>query len=408
MEHYVNAQNLVLLGEKFAVQNWLKACEAELCKRRGLCPSCDAKRAILFAEHLNSSVLLPFAYRHVVWSIPKRFRVYFRFDRELISKLYQAAWQAWNDIVGASGKTGAIMALHTAGDLLNFHPHIHSLCLDGFVNDETRYVQHSTIDQPLLQEYFAENVFASLLEAGLITEDVIDQIRSQEHWGFNVWCGEPIVPEDTGQRLFIARYLKRAPLALDRLSLMEDGPEPIIRIVKHLDDGDVHRDLLPLEFLAELQQHIPDTWEQTTRYYGLHASRTRGAEPAGFRTKLSANTDVVWFNGNPSNPAITLTLSAVNTSSVSVLPTDLVEPKPKASQTWAACIKLIYEVDPLTCPKCGSPMKIIAFLQQPREIGKIAENLGYPKYRAPPPFKKAPSTPVQTIVPFFDHLQFSA
>ena len=378
------------------------------CKRRGLCPSCDTKRAILFAEHLNESVLLPLPYRHVVWGIPKRLRVYFRFDRKLIGKLYQAAWQAWDDIVGTAGKTGAIMALHSAGDLLNFHPHIHSLCLDGVVNNQTQFVQQSAIDKPLLQEYFAQNVFALLLKAELITEDVIDQIRSQEHWGFNVWLGEPISTADTEQRLFIARYLKRCPLALDRLSLIEDGTEPLIRIVKHLDDGDVHRDLSPLEFLAELQQAIPDTWEQTTRYYGLHASRTRGAEPVGFRAQLSASTDVVWFNGEPGNTAASSDLAQSADSIPAPVMAEPTEPKPKASQTWAACIKLIYEVDPLECPRCGSQMKIIAFLQQPREIEKIADNLGYPKYRSPPPFKKAPSIPKQTVIPFFEDIEFAA
>ena len=33
----------------------------------------------------------------------------------------------------------------------------------------------------------------------------------------------------------------------------------------------------PLEFLAELSQHIPDTYEQVIRYYGHYSARTRGA-----------------------------------------------------------------------------------------------------------------------------------
>ena len=28
---------------------------------------------------------------------------------------------------------------------------------------------------------------------------------------------------------------------------------------------------------------------------------------------------------------------------------------------WAALIKMVYEVDPLICPKCGGTMKIISF-----------------------------------------------
>ncbi len=112
------------------------------CKRRCLCPSCDTKRSLLFAEHLESTVLLPYPRRHVVWSIPKRLRVYFRYDRSLIKHLYSAAWNAWRETIVEAipdSQPAAIMALHTAGDLLNFHPHIHSLCLDGGINDDAGF-----------------------------------------------------------------------------------------------------------------------------------------------------------------------------------------------------------------------------------------------------------------------------
>ena len=61
------------------------------CKRRGLCPSCDAKRGVLFAEHLHELVLRPLPHRHLTFSIPKRLRVYFKYDRKLTTLLYRAA-----------------------------------------------------------------------------------------------------------------------------------------------------------------------------------------------------------------------------------------------------------------------------------------------------------------------------
>lgn len=44
------------------------------CKRRILCPSCDAKRALIFGEHLHENVLLPYEHSHQVFTIPKRLR----------------------------------------------------------------------------------------------------------------------------------------------------------------------------------------------------------------------------------------------------------------------------------------------------------------------------------------------
>lgn len=38
----------------------------------------------------------------------------------------------------------------------------------------------------------------------------------------------------------------------------------------------------------------------------------------------------------------------------------------------------IYEVLPLTCPKCGGMMRIIAFIDDPTEVKRILTDLGEP------------------------------
>ena len=364
------------------------------CKQRCLCPSCDTLRSLLFAEHLHSNVLLPYPHRHVVWSIPKRLRVYFRYDRALTKHLYTAAWNAWRDAASdllPGFQTGAVMALHTAGDLLNFHPHVHSLCLDGSVDESGAFHQLPAIDTEQIAASFAEKVFQFLLDAELITEDVAENMKSWEHSGFNVYSAESTPAENTDARLFLARYLKRSPLALERMSLIEAEPEPTIRIVKKLDDSESTRELSPLEFLAEVQQHIPNTWEQTTRYFGMYAARTRGKErlEREWKQKFESKTSINFFSSDSSD------FSAVDNTSTA-------EPTPKASRSWAAMIKRIYEIDPLVCEKCGGQMKIIAFMQQQREIEKICDNLGYPRYRAPPPLGNVSPSSEFKLVPLFD------
>ncbi len=47
----------------------------------------------------------------------------------------------------------------------------------------------------------------------------------------------------------------------------------------------------------------------------------------------------------------------------------------KSKSTWARLIAKIYEVDPLVCPKCGSEMKILAFIMDTCEIKKILKHL---------------------------------
>jgi hypothetical protein len=42
---------------------------------------------------------------------------------------------------------------------------------------------------------------------------------------------------------------------------------------------------------------------------------------------------------------------------------------------WARLIQKIYEIDPLLCPKCLGPMKIIAFIEDDALIRKILVHL---------------------------------
>ena len=63
------------------------------CQQRCLCPSCHQKRSLLLAERIAQSICQPVPHRQIVWTIPKRLRVYFRFDRRLLGQLARAAWE---------------------------------------------------------------------------------------------------------------------------------------------------------------------------------------------------------------------------------------------------------------------------------------------------------------------------
>jgi hypothetical protein len=57
------------------------------CKRRHFCPSCHQKRVIEYGECLLTDVLKKVPHRHWVFSIPKRLRIYFMYDRALLGNL---------------------------------------------------------------------------------------------------------------------------------------------------------------------------------------------------------------------------------------------------------------------------------------------------------------------------------
>jgi hypothetical protein len=89
------------------------------CKKRGLCPSCNAKRAVKFGEHLYDSVLERVPHRHCGFTLPKRLRVYFRYDRSLSNILFQAAATTVQEVLGSDTETPAlVLTLQTAGEAL--------------------------------------------------------------------------------------------------------------------------------------------------------------------------------------------------------------------------------------------------------------------------------------------------
>lgn len=54
-------------------------------------------------------------------------------------------------------------------------------------------------------------------------------------------------------------------------------------------------------------------------------------------------------------------------------------------RAWARLLAKVYEVDPMTCPKCGADMKVIAVIEDADEIKRILRHLAKIG-RSPPSF----------------------
>ncbi|HPG01359.1 MAG TPA: transposase zinc-binding domain-containing protein, partial [Kiritimatiellia bacterium] len=106
------------------------------CKGRWFCPSCHQKKVQLFGALLSETILFPVPHRHFTFGIPKMLRPYFRFDRDLLKDLCRLAHECLLEYLRATldlpeGLPGIVMAIHTFGEYLDFHPHLHALVADG-------------------------------------------------------------------------------------------------------------------------------------------------------------------------------------------------------------------------------------------------------------------------------------
>jgi len=138
----------------------------------------------------------------------------------------------------------------------------------------------------------------------------------------------------------------------------------------------------PLDFLAELTQHIPNQGEHLIRYYGCYsnkARRKRAGAAGGVPVGVAADIEVANGGAGPAADAgVAAEAEGIGDKA--------------ARRRWAMLIRKVYQVDPLVCPKCGGLMKIITFIEakQGDVIRKILEHCGLWK---PPPARPPPRPP---------------
>lgn len=196
---------------------------------------------------------------------------------------------------------------------------------------------------------------------------------SQKHTGFNAWLGEEIKPGDEGFRLFLGRYIDRAPVANRNISLEGE-------LVKYTGKNRQFKLSTPLDFLALLSSHIANHYESVIRLYGWYSYRSRGE-----RRKAAA--------------AAGRETSAEDSVEKQVPIVDTAVDRQAAKRSWAALIRKVFELEPLCCQRCGGPMKIVGFIVDCQEVSRLLKNLGIPPFTTPKPI---PSTgpPVSEPRPF--------
>jgi hypothetical protein len=127
------------------------------CRGRCFCPSCHQKRALEKAGWVAEHVCAEVPHRQFVFTIPKRLRIYFRFERRLLGHLCRAAARTVITVYrAASGRLdavpGMVGAIQTFGQLIHAHPHIHALVTEGvFLPDGTFLPLPKLATEPFLK-----------------------------------------------------------------------------------------------------------------------------------------------------------------------------------------------------------------------------------------------------------------
>jgi hypothetical protein len=215
-----------------------------------------------------------------------------------------------------------------------------------FLPDGTLVPLPNLAAEPFL-EGWEQAVLDLLLAAGKITEEIVANIRSWGHSGCSVDPSVRIEAEDTdGVQKLIEYFLRcrfsqarRIEVTGEGTVLYKTGHNRLGRFAEAASENLLpgpkrnFQVFDPLDFLAEVTQHIPDPGEHWIGYDGWYSNKTRGLRAKG-------------------QPA-------------AVRPAEQKGPGGReARKRWAALIQQVYQVNPWLCPRCSGTMKIISFIER--------------------------------------------
>ncbi len=222
----------------------------------------------------------------------------------------------------------------------------------------------------MIQQCFEVEVFRFLRHKDLLSKERMELIKSFRHSGFGVYLDRTLYPEDKEDMMRLARYLLRAPIALDRINYERDKG-----IVKYRTDKFGILEIDVLDFIARLAVQVPDPWERLFVYFGIYSNAS------GLRKQVPVEEKGKGQDESQEKTAEQPTHTG----------------KLRAKKYWAQLIEKIWSEDPLLCPACGGESRVISFITQFSVIDKILKHIGYhhkdppkPSYRGPPKLCKNP------------------
>jgi hypothetical protein len=271
------------------------------CRNRN-CPKCQALSRRRWLER-ESGYLLPVEYHHVVFTLPAELSALALLNAAgLYNLLMSSSAQTLREVAANPQRLGArlgvLMVLHTWGQNLHLHPHVHcvvtggglSCDAKGEVDASPRWVSCRPgffLPVRVLSRLFRGKFLAGL--RALHTEGKLKlPSRLQEGTSFLAWLS-PLYAKDwvvyakppfggpAQVLMYLARYTHRVAISNHRLVKLEDG-KVAFRYHDYADDR--KEKLLTLsaeEFLRRFMTHVLPKGFMKIRHYGLLASQQREA-----------------------------------------------------------------------------------------------------------------------------------
>ncbi len=285
------------------------------CRNRH-CPKCGGLARELWIEDRQRE-LLPARYQHIVFTIPAEFNDFCRYNPSFCyGLLFRAAWKTLDtfakDKKWLGANAGATMVLHTWGQNLMLHPHVHAIVPSGGLAGNGHWIppknglreSGSLFPVEAMSKVFRAIYILAFMRAWKKGELVLPpsapvkeieitrwrRKRYQQDWV--VYAKAPFAgPESVIE--YLGRYTHKTAISNHRL-LDLSGGKVTFRYKDYRQDGaKKSMSLAGVEFLRRFRLHILPPKFQRIRHYGILSNFHKTKALASARTSLGVDPDSV-------------------------------------------------------------------------------------------------------------------
>lgn len=248
------------------------------------CPNCGGLKKDQWVENLSAD-LLPTSYYHVVFTLPHELHPIILGNRKALFKLLfdassQTLLQFAKDPQWLGGRCSITTILHTWGQQLSFHPHVHCIVSGGGVNEKNRWIKAKRSNNKFLFPVAAlKDVFKGIFLKGLrqlvekqklqlegIAAEKIIKQAGYKKW--NVYAKSPF-GSVANVVAYLGRYTHKIAITAQRIVSISD--HSVTFKYRDYADGNQQKEmsLSHAEFLRRFELHILPKRFVKIRHYGL-------------------------------------------------------------------------------------------------------------------------------------------
>lgn len=249
------------------------------------CPQCSYLPKERWLEKQKER-LLACDHFHAIFTIAHELNELWRWNKRVMTEiLFRSARNTLFELLGdqryLGAKVGVMMALHTWGRTLSFHPHVHCLVTGGGLTSGGRwqkvrngYLLPVRVVRLVFRGKFLADVGQALAQERLtlpagVSEQQLKNLLNQ--LGCKKWnvCIRERYSHGTGVITYLARYVRGGPLSNQKLQSMY-GAGITFRYRDHHDGKVKPMKLTATDFIGRVLRHVPEKGMVVLRHYGLY------------------------------------------------------------------------------------------------------------------------------------------